>query len=193
VSTGPAAAPGSKSREGETAQPPWYRTKFALGAYGLLTIVVFLCAGRWRWSRSQRQNVLNRLRKNAPDDQEEKSRLSMPEAHTNGALDLRLLRHLGDDTADGLARQIKIYLTAFDSDLRMARSIFVGEDRKKIHYIAHRLLAHAGVVNSKPLIDLATTIQSESAVLGRQELDQLLQNFEREFAELRSKLDSLQT
>jgi hypothetical protein len=111
-----------------------------------------------------------------------------PEDH---GLDLQLLRFLGDGSAKGLGQQIHIYLMAFDSDRRAAHCIFAEGDAKKIHGIAHRLVAHAGAVHFIPLLDLATTAQSDAAALTREQLDQLLRDIDREFIRLTNILDGI--
>jgi hypothetical protein len=105
--------------------------------------------------------------------------------------DVRLLRHLSDGTAEGFSDQVQLYLTAFNADRLLAHSILESGDRKKMHRIAHHLVAHAGAVNAVVLIELATTLQAEAAFLPPREMSLLLQKIDREFFELRNKLESL--
>jgi len=108
-----------------------------------------------------------------------------------GEIDLTLLRHLSDDTTEGFHREIQRYLSAFELDLQEAHVIFADGERTQVHRIAHRLIAHSGAVHCEPLISLATTMQSEAANLPQEKLGALLRDFDREFALLRNKLDSL--
>jgi hypothetical protein len=50
-------------------------------------------------------------------------------------------------------------------------------------------VAHAATVHFVPLIDLATTAQSKSAILTREELNRLLHDIDREFIRLTNLLD----
>jgi hypothetical protein len=110
--------------------------------------------------------------------------LSAETKPADGGLDLQLLRFLSDGTAKGLGSQIDLYLEAVDSDRRAAHAIFAEGDAKKIYRIAHRLVAHGGTVQFVPLVDLASAIQSEAAILTREQLEQRLRDLDREFANL---------
>jgi HPt (histidine-containing phosphotransfer) domain-containing protein len=176
-----------------SAPLPWL-----LGGCGLLLVAgVF---GVVRWRRRQRRKIRTgeqstpRPGKATNSDSSitiAKPFLTSPPSPADTELDLQLLRYLSDGKAESLALQIQHYLAAFDSDRRLAHSIFAGGDRKQIHHIAHRLLAHAGAVKCEPLIELAATLQAEAAILDRKKLDELLQEFDREFADLRNKLESI--
>jgi HPt (histidine-containing phosphotransfer) domain-containing protein len=106
-------------------------------------------------------------------------------------LDMRLLRELGDDTPDGLSREIERFLTSFDMDRQAAHATAASGDRKRLFQIAHRLLGHSSAVHHQVLMHLAEKIQSQAALLEPAELKQLLEDFDRGFASLRSKLDAL--
>ena len=107
------------------------------------------------------------------------------------SVDLQLLRHLGDETAEGLAREIERFVDAFDADRKLAHLIVATGDRKQIHLIGHRLLGHSCAVQYEPLRELAEKLQSHAALLDSAELNEVLQEFDRRFATLRNKLGAL--
>lgn len=189
----------------------WNRANLAFGGWCLLTIAALLGLHRWRSVRQQQrrslveseEQVLQRkpvrdtkpalvrdlLDDRWPPGSPHRTTSSAETNPSEGGLDFQLLRFLSDGTAKGFGLQIDIYLKAFDSDRQAAHVIFAEGDAKKIHRIAHRLVAHAGTIHFVPLVDLATTIQSNAAVLTREQLDQLLRDIDREFANLKSILD----
>jgi signal transduction histidine kinase/CheY-like chemotaxis protein len=106
-------------------------------------------------------------------------------------IDLKLLRLLGEETPAGLAHNIESYLATFEADRAKAHAIVVGGTASEIHRIAHRLLSHAKMVNSEPLIRLAVGLQAQAAIEPRDRLLQLLAELDREFAALSCKLASI--
>jgi hypothetical protein len=119
------------------------------------------------------------------------SQSSDSSASLSAELDLRLLRELGDDSPDGLSREIERYLTSFEVDRQAAHASAASGDRKRLFQIAHRLLGHSSAVHDQPLMHLAEIIQAQAAVLEPADLTRLLQDFDRAFASLRNKLDAL--
>ena len=116
---------------------------------------------------------------------------SAPPDEPSTSVDLQLLRHLGDETAEGLSREIERFLNTFDADRKLAHSIAATGDRKQIHQIGHRLLGHSCAVHYEPLMELAEKLQSHAALLDSAELNEVLQEFDRRFDTLRKKLDAL--
>jgi hypothetical protein len=190
----------------------WNRANLVFVAWGLLAIAALLGLGRWRTLRRRQQRETEKpgspFGPDAATDDQTKETAGHSKKYGSGGsnnpvaqsavsstpdngLDLQLLRYLSEGTAEGFSTQIDIYLKAFNSDLRAARLIFAQGDQKKIHHIAHRLVAHAGAVSCIPLVDLATGVQSAAAALTPQQLDQAIRDIDREFAILTSKLDAL--
>jgi hypothetical protein len=189
----------------------WNRANLAFAGWCLFTIAALLGFHRWRTIRQQRRSrgesdepALQRKqafdqKKSATDQAPSDDRWppspspptvsSVETKPAEGGLDLQLLRFLSDGTAKGLGSQIELYLEALDSDRRAAHTIFAEGDPKKIHRIAHRLVAHAGTVQFMPLYALASAIQSEAAILTRKQLEQRLRDLDREFANLRNILN----
>jgi signal transduction histidine kinase/CheY-like chemotaxis protein/HPt (histidine-containing phosphotransfer) domain-containing protein len=108
-------------------------------------------------------------------------------------VELQLLRFLSDESAEGLAGQVKRYLESFDADRKAAREIIAAGDAQEIHRIAHRLGGHAGMVKFEPLMTLARELQASAAIADPAKLSELLAEFDREFDHLKSKLESIQT
>ena len=106
-------------------------------------------------------------------------------------VDLKLLRLLGEETPAGLARNIETYLATFEADRVKAHAAVAAGTAPEIHRIAHRLLSHASMVNSEPLIRLATHLQACAAIEPRDPLRQTLAELDREFAALSCKLASI--
>jgi hypothetical protein len=190
----------------------WHRANLAFGGWCLVAIALLLGVHRWRLIRGKQREEASAVDKKPalagqPNDaryilsRDSPSTLSveLPDVSLQRAapicgdrgLDLQLLRFLGDGTASGFRLQIDIYLKAFDSDRRLAHSIFAEGNARKIHGIAHRLVAHAGAVHFIPLVDLATTAQTNAATLNREQLDQLLREIDREFVNLTNILDAI--
>ena len=89
-----------------------------------------------------------------------------------------------------LASQIDRYLASYDSDRRALATALPQGNAQEIHRIAHRLVSHATVVKYEPLVLLARELQGHAASADSAKLAGLFAEFEREFARLRSKLDS---
>lgn len=178
----------------------------------LFAIIGMLCAIRWRMSIRRESNPPKRgLEEECTRTISTETRFfpqpglstkpvalnpqaphgTAPASNADGELDLQLLRFLSDELPGGLSRQIDLYLAAFNSDRSRARTIFATRDRKEIHRLAHRFIAHAGAVHCIPLHTIATTLQSRSALLQSNEFDQLMSEFDREFVILTKKLDAL--
>jgi signal transduction histidine kinase/CheY-like chemotaxis protein/ligand-binding sensor domain-containing protein/HPt (histidine-containing phosphotransfer) domain-containing protein len=104
-------------------------------------------------------------------------------------IDLQMLRFLADESADGLGGQIDRYLASFEADYRSAREIIANGDGKEIHRIAHRLVSHASMVKAEPLTSIARELQANSGAADADKIWRLYDEFEREFAALRGKLD----
>lgn len=205
------ASPSTQAMPNGNHAGAWDRANLAFGGWCLLTIVLLLGFHRWRSIRQQQQTAAGESNQRGlqltqvihpnhdfiegsaeslrPGSRSNSSRTQ--EKIADGGLDLQLLRFLSDGTAEGFVLQIDIYLKAFDADRQVAHVIFAKGDGKQIHRIAHRLVAHAGAVNFVPLVDLATTIQSAAAILTRKQLDQMVQEIDREFANLTNILDRL--
>lgn len=105
-------------------------------------------------------------------------------------IDLRVLKFLSKDSAEGLDKQIDRYLGFFDSDRSAARKIIAGGNVREIHRIAHRLAGHASMVSFQPLMSLASELQAHASGGDQVKLRELLGEFDREFARFRSKLES---
>jgi len=108
-------------------------------------------------------------------------------------IDLEMLRFLGNETLEGLNTQIERFLAAFDTDLTSARSIVATGERAEIHRIAHRLLSHCSVVKYERLSLRALELQNSSATAHPDKLQQLFDEFQREFALFRCKLESIRS
>jgi len=106
-------------------------------------------------------------------------------------IDLEMLKFLGSETLEGLNNQIDRFLAAFEADRVIARGIVATGEREEIHRIAHRLLSHCSVVKYERLSRIALELQNSSANAHPDKLQQLFADFEREFAELRCKLESI--
>jgi len=106
-------------------------------------------------------------------------------------IDLEMLKFLGSETLEGLNNQIDRFLAAFEADRVIARGIVATDEREEIHRIAHRLLSHCSVVKYERLSRIALELQNSSANAHPDKLQQLFADFEREFAELRCKLESI--
>ncbi len=106
-------------------------------------------------------------------------------------LDLEMLRILADDATGGLRPQIERYLAAVDADrLAIAESIARG-DPKDIHRFAHRLVSHAGMIDYEPLRRIAADLQARAATSEPNRLLRLLDDYDREFSQLRKRLASI--
>ena len=110
-----------------------------------------------------------------------------------GEIDLEMLSFLANETLEGLAGQIERFLASFDADRENARRIVEGGDRTEIHRIAHRLLSHCSVVKYEALTRIASELQRASAQAPQKRLEDLLSEFEQEFASFRYKLESIRT
>jgi len=108
-------------------------------------------------------------------------------------IDLEMLRFLGNETLEGLDNQIERFLAAFDSDRTNARQIVATGERTEIHRIAHRLLSHCSVVKYEQLSRVALDLQQSSATADPDKLQQLFDDFEREFATFKYKLESIRS
>jgi signal transduction histidine kinase/CheY-like chemotaxis protein/HPt (histidine-containing phosphotransfer) domain-containing protein len=108
-------------------------------------------------------------------------------------IDLEMLRFLGNETLEGLNSQIDRFLAAFDSDRDSARKIVATGEREEIHRIAHRLLSHCSVVKYERLSRRALELQNSAATAHPDKLQQLFDDFEREFAAFRYKLESIRS
>jgi HPt (histidine-containing phosphotransfer) domain-containing protein len=100
-----------------------------------------------------------------------------------------MLRFLADESVDGLGGQIDRYLASFEADYRSAREIIANGDAKEIHRIAHRLVSHASMVKAEPLTRIARELQANAGTAEADKLWALYDDFDREFAALRDKLD----
>lgn len=105
-------------------------------------------------------------------------------------IDLRVLKFLAQESAEGLGKQIDRYLGFFESDRSVARKVIAGGNVREIHRIAHRLAGHASMVNFQPLVSLASELQTHATGGNPAKLRELLAEFDREFASFRSKLES---
>jgi CheY-like chemotaxis protein len=108
-------------------------------------------------------------------------------------IDLEMLRFLGNETLEGLNSQIDRFLAAFESDRESARKIVATGEREEIHRIAHRLLSHCSVVKYERLSRKALELQNSAATVHPDKLQQLFDDFEREFAAFRYKLESIRS
>jgi len=106
-------------------------------------------------------------------------------------IDLDMLRFLGDETLEGLSIQIDRFLAAFDADRVNARNIIATGESEEIHRIAHRLLSHCSVVKYERLSQLALELQKSAGNVHPDKIQQLFDDFEREFAAFRYKLESI--
>jgi signal transduction histidine kinase/CheY-like chemotaxis protein/HPt (histidine-containing phosphotransfer) domain-containing protein len=106
-------------------------------------------------------------------------------------IDLEMLRFLGNETLEGLSSQIDRFLAAFEADRVNARKIVATGEPEEVHRIAHRLLSHCSVVKYERLSQLALELQKSSATEPPEKLQQLFEDFEREFASFRYKLESI--
>lgn len=105
-------------------------------------------------------------------------------------VDLQMLRLLADDSPAGLAGQIDRYLDSFQADRAALARVVASGPAREIHRLAHRLVSHASVVKYEPLVRLARELQAHAASEDTERRRRLFAEFEREFAQLRSKLDS---
>jgi signal transduction histidine kinase/HPt (histidine-containing phosphotransfer) domain-containing protein/ActR/RegA family two-component response regulator len=108
-----------------------------------------------------------------------------------GEIDMEMLSFLGNETLEGLAIQIDRFLASFEVDRANARRIVETGERDEIHRIAHRLLSHCSVVKYERLTKLASQLQRSSADASPEKLQQLFDEFEREFASFKYKLESI--
>jgi signal transduction histidine kinase/CheY-like chemotaxis protein/ligand-binding sensor domain-containing protein/HPt (histidine-containing phosphotransfer) domain-containing protein len=108
-----------------------------------------------------------------------------------GEIDMEMLSFLGNETLEGISIQIDRFLASFDTDRVNARRIVATGEREEIHRIAHRLLSHCSVVKYDRLTKLASDLQRSSANATPEKLKQLFDDFEREFASFRYKLESI--
>jgi signal transduction histidine kinase/CheY-like chemotaxis protein/HPt (histidine-containing phosphotransfer) domain-containing protein len=106
-------------------------------------------------------------------------------------IDLEMLRFLGNETLEGLSIQIDRFLAAFDADRVNARNIVATGESEEIHRIAHRLLSHCSVVKYERLSQLALEIQKSAGHVHPDKIQQLFDEFEREFEAFRYKLESI--
>jgi signal transduction histidine kinase/DNA-binding NarL/FixJ family response regulator/streptogramin lyase len=108
-----------------------------------------------------------------------------------GEIDLEMLTFLGNETLEGLSGQIDRFLAAFDADRMNARRIVAAAVPEEVHRIAHRMLSHCSVVKYEPLSRLALGLQRASATESPQKLQEMFDEFEKEFASFRYKLESI--
>jgi signal transduction histidine kinase/CheY-like chemotaxis protein/ligand-binding sensor domain-containing protein/HPt (histidine-containing phosphotransfer) domain-containing protein len=108
-----------------------------------------------------------------------------------GEIDMEMLNFLGNETLEGLSSQIDRFLASFEADRMSAAKIIESGERVEIHRIAHRLLSHCSVVKYQRLTRLASELQRSSADASPQKIRQLFDEFEREFASFRYKLESI--
>jgi CheY-like chemotaxis protein/HPt (histidine-containing phosphotransfer) domain-containing protein len=108
-----------------------------------------------------------------------------------GEIDMEMLSFLGNETLEGLATQIDRFLASFEADRVNARRIVETGEREEIHRIAHRLLSHCSVVKYERLTKLASQLQRSSVDASQEKLQQLFEEFEREFVSFRYKLESI--
>jgi CheY-like chemotaxis protein/HPt (histidine-containing phosphotransfer) domain-containing protein len=108
-----------------------------------------------------------------------------------GEIDMEMLNFLGNETLEGLSSQIDRFLASFEADRASAAKIIESGERGEIHRIAHRLLSHCSVVKYQRLTRLASELQRSSAAASPQKIRQLFDEFEREFASFRYKLESI--
>jgi signal transduction histidine kinase/CheY-like chemotaxis protein/HPt (histidine-containing phosphotransfer) domain-containing protein len=108
-----------------------------------------------------------------------------------GEIDMEMLSFLGNETLEGLAIQIDRFLSSFETDRIQARRIVETGDRDEIHRIAHRLLSHCSVVKYERLTKLAAELQKRSADASPDKLQQIFEEFEREYASFKYKLESI--
>jgi signal transduction histidine kinase/CheY-like chemotaxis protein/HPt (histidine-containing phosphotransfer) domain-containing protein len=108
-----------------------------------------------------------------------------------GEIDMEMLSFLGNETLEGLATQIDRFLASFEVDRSNARRIVETGEREEIHRIAHRLLSHCSVVKYDRLTKLASQLQRSSVDASPEKLHQLFDEFEREFASFKYKLESI--
>jgi signal transduction histidine kinase/CheY-like chemotaxis protein/HPt (histidine-containing phosphotransfer) domain-containing protein len=106
-------------------------------------------------------------------------------------IDMEMLNFLGNETLEGLSSQIERFLASFEADRANASRIIDSGEREEIHRIAHRLLSHCSVVKYQRLTKLASELQRSSADASPKRLRQLFDEFEREFASFRYKLESI--
>lgn len=108
-----------------------------------------------------------------------------------GEIDLEMLTFLGNETLEGLSGQIDRFLAAFDADRMNARRIVAAAVPEEVHRIAHRMLSHCSVVKYEPLSRLALALQRASATESPEKLQEMFDEFEKEFASFRYKLESI--
>jgi signal transduction histidine kinase/DNA-binding response OmpR family regulator len=106
-------------------------------------------------------------------------------------IDLEMLRFLGSETLEGLNIQIDRFLASFESDRLQARQIVATGEASEVHRIAHRLLSHCSVVKYEQLSRLAAELQSSSATASPDKLQSMFDEFDREYAVFRCKLESI--
>jgi len=108
-----------------------------------------------------------------------------------GEIDLEMLSFLGNETLEGIGGQIDRFLASFDSDRINARKIIATGDPEEVHRIAHRLLSHCSVVKYDRLSKIASEIQRSAATATPQQLQQMFDAFETEYASFKYKLESI--
>ncbi len=108
-----------------------------------------------------------------------------------GEIDMEMLNFLGNETLEGLTSQIDRFLASFEADRASAAKIIESGERVEIHRIAHRLLSHCSVVKYQRLTRLASELQRSSADASPEKIRQLFDEFDREFASFRYKLESI--
>lgn len=185
--------------------PPWHEAKTMWGASALLLLGLVVWGFRLRTQPPRRRTALVIESENkaiptsipSPETiRRDMAFLATLEGNSRCSayldLDLRLLWFLGDETRTGLVDQIDRYIEAFCEDVKTAQAAIAGNDKRQIHSIAHRLVAHARAVKCGPLTYLAERLQAESAILSHVELVTISVELDREFSRLKNTLGELQ-
>lgn len=158
---------------------------YAYGAWLVLLAGGFAGVMYWRLKSRLRRSELGAMQSGAA------IRSSVGPPSLNG-VDLKLLWFMSDEKSEALPAQIERYIAAFETDLVLTHAAVLSRDATQIHGGAHRLVAHAAAVNYEPLRLLANKLQAEASSLRSDQLDELMQDFDLQFAKLRMTLAAIQ-
>ena len=105
-------------------------------------------------------------------------------------IDTEMLRFLASESQGGLVVQVERFLASFDADRIEARRALEEGQPDAVRRIFHRILSHCSVVKYGPLSRLASELHRDAAASSREDLIRTFDEFEREFALFRCKLES---
>jgi signal transduction histidine kinase/CheY-like chemotaxis protein len=105
-------------------------------------------------------------------------------------ISLDILRFLGAESPGGLGTQIDRFLAAFEEDMATARRVLERGSEEDVRRIVHRLQSHCSVVKYRPLSRRAAEMQSRASSPAPEGVAELFDEFDREFASFRCKLES---